>query len=837
MMEHTNNKKLHLILPKMSTAQPYTAHTSGGGSTVIIPELDRQTHGRSLNLQLQQVKAIAAQVREKQSKLALISGIGVQVEFVGQPDVALAFESLRNEKGKDKDKHIELLSIHHEDGITSANVYIPDGKITHFENYIQEYLTEKRRADGIPADHKSLINTLSAIRLAGIKSLWTDDLNLLPEDPDEAFWWEVWLPVRGNRNAVVADFHLINRTTGCHVSEYKVDFPERTVTWMYGSQSQFTQARLVLNCVAELRRAKDTAEFFEGLSVVEQQFWVEDALKRLHVAAPEENVPYVCLLDSGVNRGHRMLTPVLEEQDMHTVSEAWGTNDTANHGTGLAGIAIYGDMFDVMVSSETIEIRHRLESVKLTPNQGANAGDAKQHAYLFSSAVTRPEIFNGQRRRIFSSAVTATAYRDFGRPSAWSSMVDSLAADAMATPQFPRLFVLSAGNIIDRDHWKNYPASLSGNQIHDPGQAWNAITVGAFTDKTELDEPEFTPVAEQGALSPFTTTSITWDPVWPFKPDVVFEGGNAASNNEFVDNFASLELLTTSASSHRQFWTTNATSAASALCARMAAQLMLQYPSLRPETIRALITHSAQWTPAMLRMYPARNKSGFAQLIRHCGWGRPDIERALWSAKNSLSLIAEDSLYPFHKTKKGIKTRDLNLHSLPWPLEQLQELQNTQVELRVTLSYFIEPNPSTRGIASKYHYPSHRLRFSMKRQTESLEEFKMRINAATESEEDHNPIGNDDNWILGATQRHKGSLHQDIWRGSAAELANCGYLAVYPAQGWWRTRAALQRYDSEARYSLIVSIHVPDTNVDLYSTVENLVDTFIKNSSEIIIKN
>lgn len=203
--------------------------------------------------------------------------------------------------------------------------------------------------------------------------------------------------------------------------------------------------------------------------------------------------------------------------------------------------------------------------------------------------------------------------------------------------------------------------------------------------------------------------------------------------------------------------------------------------------------------------------------------------------ENSLSLIAEDSLYPFHKTKKGIKTRDLNLHSLPWPLEQLQELQNTQVELRVTLSYFIEPNPSTRGIASKYHYPSHRLRFSMKRQTESLEEFKMRINAATESEEDHSPIGNDDNWILGATQRHKGSLHQDIWRGSAAELANCGYLAVYPAQGWWRTRAALQRYDSEARYSLIVSIHVPDTNVDLYSTVETLVDTFIKNSSEIII--
>ncbi|MBN0926396.1 S8 family serine peptidase, partial [Pseudomonas aeruginosa] len=139
--------------------------------------------------------------------------------------------------------------------------------------------------------------------------------------------------------------------------------------------------------------------------------------------------------------------PVLHQQDMHTVNDAWGVNDTANHGTGLAGVAIYGDMIDALSSTDAIEVGHRLESVKLTPNYGANVGDAKQHAYLFSSAVTRPEILNGQRKRIFSSAVTATAYRDFGRPSAWSSMVDSLAVDALAETPFPRLFVLSAGNI------------------------------------------------------------------------------------------------------------------------------------------------------------------------------------------------------------------------------------------------------------------------------------------------------------------------------------------------------------------------------------------------------
>lgn len=94
--------------------------------------------------------------RSRQEGLQLISGFGVQVEFVGQPDVALAFESLGSEIGKNKARHIEVLSIHKEEEITSANVFIPDGKIAHFEKYLEDYLDEKRRADGFPQTTKVL---------------------------------------------------------------------------------------------------------------------------------------------------------------------------------------------------------------------------------------------------------------------------------------------------------------------------------------------------------------------------------------------------------------------------------------------------------------------------------------------------------------------------------------------------------------------------------------------------------------------------------------------------------------------------------------------------------
>lgn len=95
-----------------------------------------------------------------------------------------------------------------------------------------------------------------------------------------------------------------------------------------------------------------------------------------------------------------------------------------------------------------------------------------------------------------------------------------------------------------------------------------------------------------------------------------------------------------------------------------------------------------------------------------------------------------------------------------------------------------------------------------------------RINAAAELEDDGDPIDpKDPSWVLGDRQRHRGSLHRDIWSGTTAELANRGYIAVYPAKGWWRTRQALERFDLPARYSLIVSIRTPETNVDLYTPI------------------
>jgi len=310
----------------------------------------------------------------------------------------------------------------------------------------------------------------------------------------------------------------------------------------------------------------------------------------------------------------------------------------------------------------------------------------------------------------------------------------------------------------------------------------------------------------------------------------LFEGGNAAQNALGAVWLPSLSLLTTHhMPKERLFTTANATSAATALATRMAAQLMAAYPDLWPESIRGLIVHSAEWTETMRRFFlpeASPSKNAHAHLVRHCGFGVPDLDRALWSVSNSLTMVVEAHLHPYQREgTKQPTLRDMNLHRLPWPLAELEALGETPVEMRVTLSYFIEPNSSERGFRSRYRYESHGLRFDVKRPHESEGGFRARINAVARDEEEGTfARGGDPGWLIGKQNRHKGSLHSDIWRGSAADLASRGTLAVYPALGWWKTRLRLERYDKAARYTLIVSIRAPEIDVDLYTAIANQID-------------
>ena len=203
-------------------------------------------------------------------------------------------------------------------------------------------------------------------------------------------------------------------------------------------------------------------------------------------------------------------------------------------------------------------------------------------------------------------------------------------------------------------------------------------------------------------------------------------------------------------------------------------------------------------------------------LVRRYGFGAPSLKRALRSLDNDVTMVIERTMQPFQGQGSDIKTKDLVLHRLPWPGAILEKLGAANVELRVTLSYFIEPNPGERGQTRRHGYASHGLRFEVKRSSESADAFIRRINAQAGTRA---TAPQDPSWELGHRLRNRGSLRADIWKGSAADLAARDAIAVYPTGGWWRENPSHKRGNSQVRYSLIVSLRTAET-VQLYNAIQ-----------------
>ncbi len=702
-------------------------------------------------------------------------------------------------------------------------VYITTTKQEGFFNEAQQHIGEPNKyntpIERVPKNN-DLLNGVEELKKALlVDSFWTDNKNLIPSITQE--WCEVWL--RGDSDEVINKFDVLLQSQNIESKVGYIKFPERIVKVIYASKDQLSDITKNSDDIAEYRRAKTTAEFLLSQNPAEQSKWVDDLLRRVSVDN-SSNVS-VCILDTGINNGHPLLNLVLSDKDCQTFDPKWGSDDHHSHGTLMAGLVAYGDLKSKLEGSDAINLGHILESVKILPPEGHNK--VELYGYITKQAISRAELQAKDRKRITCMPVSSDDTRDRGRPSSWSAAIDQITSGAEEEEK--RLFILAAGNITDTNQITNYPDSLMTDSIHDPAQSWNAITVGAFTELTDITDPtlnSYSALANVGEISPFSTTSLTWENnKWPIKPEIVFEGGNIAiDTNEFATECNDLSLVSTSYKPQEEsLYPFNMTSAAAAQAANFAAQIQIQYPDYWPETIRALMIHSAEWPQALKEQFAQNdNKTELKNVLRACGYGVPNLERAIYCASNSLTLIAEAEIQPFENSK----TKDMHLYNLPWPKEILENLQEVDVEMRITLSYFVEPGPGEIGWKDRYRYASHALRFDLNSPGEKKKEFVDRINTKTREENAGKPgtQSPSDYWVLGSQNRDKGSIHSDIWKGSAVDLADSNLIAISPVIGWWRERAHLGKANKKGRYSLIVSITTPEQhvgiNVDIYNPVK-----------------
>ncbi|XCB28956.1 S8 family peptidase [Arcanobacterium hippocoleae] len=412
-----------------------------------------------------------------------------------------------------------------------ATVWVSDEYRKKFLELFADYLNDDKNTKTGKPKNQNLVANISRIRKAVLEDLWTSKSKL---PGTGKHWWEIWLDATSPH---IADWKKFVDLYKLKSRNREFCFGDRLIIWVEATREQLEILLFTSVPVAEIR-SPEFIDSVEDLSLDEQTEYVEDLAVRISPAP--ELAPAVCHLDTGVLRTHILLENSLAIGDHHSIFGGSGTDVyPGGHGTLMAGLALYGNLDSLLTGTMPVLLRHRLESVRMLHGSGESKLNPLDYGTATVEAVTLPEVHCNSRNRVFCLALSTDSDIP-GEPSLWSATVDALAVGtdivrsgneiqllSKPNPDAARLFVIAAGNVSEYND--DYQKNCINSPIQNPAQAWNALTVGAYTDLTTPPmHPQYAGwkvVAAAGDISPHTSTSLYFDlKRWPIKPDICMEG-------------------------------------------------------------------------------------------------------------------------------------------------------------------------------------------------------------------------------------------------------------------------------------------------------------------------
>ena len=387
---------------------------------------------------------------------------------------------------------------------------------------------------------------------------------------------------------------------------------------------------------------------------------------------PGDAAPAVCIIDSGIVEGHPLLADTIASARSKAYPATLGSpvppagTDAARHGTGVAGVALYGDIARC-VTSKTFEPAASLVNARiLDDNQGLDADRMPFVREIVDDLAGTCRIFNLS----FGLEPCGTAL------SPYASDLDALARERDA------IFIVAAGNehpklkYPDPTQLPTHPAYLLDDErtVRQPAEALNVLTVGSISTANDPHpaHPAIRSAASKRAPSAFTRAGALRGVV---KPDLVEEGGDLGIDtqlNRWATPNPGLRIPTTGPefAKGQVFTYTEGTSIAAPKVAHLVAHILGSMPDASANLVRALLVNSAA-VPEGAQGYPAE------QAMKLCGFGVPDLDRALHCTDRRATLyfageIAVDAVLLF---------------DIPVPLE----LSNSKGRKRITISIAYDP--------------------------------------------------------------------------------------------------------------------------------------------------
>lgn len=564
-------------------------------------------------------------------------------------------------------------------------------------------------------------------------------------------------------------------------------------------------------------------------------------------AAPAPEAPAVCVVDSGIQEGHVLIEPAIDNATSYCFLPGQRPEDVgdfvrpAGHGTRVAGAVLYGE---VLARNGNPQLPFWIQNARVL-NENNRMPIEMPPPEVIHAVVER--FSQGPRQtRIFNHSINANTFCRTRYMSAWAAEIDSL-CEALDV-----LIIQSAGNLQSSspnpnlgveehlDAGRDYPAYLyePSTRIANPAQSLQALTVGSIAYGSFEDGEWRTFAPERGHPSAFSRSGPG---IWGvIKPEVVEYGGDfvrtrnlptdVQSGGQIRDACPELVRSTMFPPGPSFDRDETGTSFAAPKVARLAAQLERLLPAEPALLYRALIVQSARWPMwaeqllADLRLRDPHDpefdelrreqRLGEVSLIIRCiGFGIPDESRATTNTDYRTTFITSG--------ERSIRARDCHIYQVPIPIELRRQADEFDIRIEVTLSYVAQPRRTRRNLR---RYLSTWLDWKSSRLGEDINDFRLR--ALKEESDAERAQASALPWVLQQssnagfvrnTKRSNGTVQKDWAVVRSNRLPDDFCIAVVGHQGWSRDP------DSTARYALVVTLEIVGEEISIYEPLRTAV--------------
>lgn len=542
----------------------------------------------------------------------------------------------------------------------------------------------------------------------------------------------------------------------------------------------------------------------------------------IQIEPPDPSAPIVCIIDSGIQEEHKYLAPaIIGGESASLLPNNRSVNDEVaggGHGTRVTGAVLYpwtvptGGMYQLpcwIRNMRILDANNCLPEDVFPPKAMAVAVGKY---YIEASVPTK----------VFNHSVGSPKPCEMKHMTSWAAEIDSLSYDNDI------LFIQAAGNVsvdVISAYWQAgypYPEYLNRElcRISDPAQSLQAITVGSVS-RTELETDDCVALGKTMEVSSFSRSGPgIWDVL---KPEVVEYGGTHAYNKGSVPPQLTTppevcpELIRKSPEGPAFARDDIGTSFSAPKVTYIASQIQKVLPESPALLYRALIAQSARW-PKELTM---PNNNQCVSMLRHVGYGIPDVRRATHNDEYRVTLITPSLM--------ELGAGEAHIFQIPIPEELSSIGENYDILVEITLSYAANPRRTRRYVKG---YLSTWLDWCCSRIGESATTFARRIFETGAVIDDDG----DFDWVLGEAinrgaaknySRKNGTLQKDWCIIKSNQLSDAFCVAVRGHKGWGDM--------FKAKYSLAVSFEAVNQDIAIYEPIRAEIEAIVE-SSEIEIE-